>query len=388
METLSIDDIQKLNQGIQQLYNIHNFDTFGVDTLAIVDRLVPSDVPLFHVTNTRTGRIYQTFLPTYSGLSSELLGVLERVLSQDRLNHPIAQHMPKTLNGAHKLSDFIDLQELHSRENLYQNFLRHIGTEDQMLFFIPDVNPAKWCELARVETILSGFILCRPNPTFTERDRLILNLFQPHLLQAYTNARCHQQVQQDLNRLQQSFDNLGVAIVDLDGKIQSIAPQVILWLDTYFAKSTHSFQLPELLRSWMNYQVNSFCNNPAIVETPLPLRIQKSDCRRQVFDQRELTIRLVIEKPGETYMLLFQEQMLSLPTSLELLGLTQREVDVLLCMMQGKDNQVMATTLDIKIGTVRKHLENIYRKLNVQSRTAAISRVLEQIGFLPSNPMG
>jgi DNA-binding CsgD family transcriptional regulator len=87
-------------------------------------------------------------------------------------------------------------------------------------------------------------------------------------------------------------------------------------------------------------------------------------------------------------MFLFQKQILALSASLELLGLTQREVNVLLCMMQRNDNQAMALILDIRIGTVPKHLENIYRKLNVQSRTAAISRVLEQVGFLPSNPMG
>jgi DNA-binding CsgD family transcriptional regulator len=380
METLSIDDIQKLNQGIQQLYTIHNFDTFGVDTLAIVDRLVPSDPPIFHKTNTRTGQLLTTFLPTRSGNVPEFVRVLEPILAEDRLNHPIAEHMPETLNGAHKLSDFINRKELHSREQLYQQFLRLIGIEEQILFFIPDINPAKWCELARVETILSGFILNRSSLTFTERDRSILNLFRPHLLQAYTNARCHHQVQQKFNQLQQSLDSLGIAVVDLDGRIQSIAPQVISWLDTYFTKSTHSFQLPELLRSWINHQVSSFRNNPNIIETRLPLRIQKSD--------RELTIRLVIEQSGDTYMLLFQEQILSLATSLEILGLTQREIDILLCMMQGNDNRSMATILDISISTVRKHLENIYLKLDVQSRTAAISLVLKQVGFLPSNPMG
>jgi DNA-binding CsgD family transcriptional regulator len=380
METLSIDDLQKLNQGIQQLYTIRNLDTFGVDTLAIIDRLVPSNPPIFHHTNTQTGQLFITFLPTRDGNVPEFIRVLEGVLAKDRLNHPIAEHMPETLTGAYKLSDFIDLQELHSREQLYQQFLRQLGIEEQILFFIPDVNPAKWCELAQTETILSGFILNRPSLSFTERDRLILNLLQPHLLQAYTNARSYQQVQQDLNRIQQSFDNLGIAIVDIDGKIQSIAPQAISWLNTYFTKSTHSFQLPELLRSWINHQVNSLRNNPTIVETRLPLRVQKSD--------RELTIRLIIEKPGETYMLLFQEQILALSTSLELLGLTQREVDVLLCMMQGNDNRSMATILDISISTVRKHLENIYLKLDVQSRTAAISRVLEQVGFLPSNSIG
>ncbi len=376
---MSAGELQKLNQAIQQLYTIHNFDTFEVDTLVIVDRLVPSSQPVFHKTNTRTGQLLITILPTKSSDVFKFASVLEGILAQDRAAHPIAQHMPETLTGAYKLSDFIDRKELHSREQLYQQFLRQLDVEEQMMLFIPDVNPAKWCELAQTETILSGFILNRPTLSFTERDRLILNLFQPHLFQAYTNARCHHQVQQNLHQFQQSFDGLGIAIVDVNGRIQSIAPQAISWLDTYFPRSNHSFQLPELLRSWMNHQVNLFRNDSTIVETRLPLRIQKSD--------RELTIRLVIEHSGETYMLLFQEQILSLSTSLELLGFSQREVDVLLCLMQGNDNRSMATILDISISTVRKHLENIYLKLEVKSRTAAISRVLEQVGFLPSNPM-
>jgi DNA-binding CsgD family transcriptional regulator len=380
METLSIDDIQKLNQGIQQLYTIHNLDTFGVDTLAIVDRLVPSDLPIFHKTNTRTGQLLTTFLPIRDGNVPTFVRVLESILAEDRLNHPIAEHMPETLNGAYKLSDFIDRKELHSRENLYQQFLRQLDIEEQILFFIPDVNPASWCELAQTETILSGFILNRPTLSFTERDRSILNLFQPHLLQAYNNARCYQQVQQDLDRMQQSFDRLAIAIVDLSGKIQSITPQAIAWLNDYFTKSTHSFQLPETLRSWMNHQVKSFIENSDLIETCLPLCIQQGD--------RELTIRLVVEEPGVRYMLIFQEQTRSVANFVGLLGLSQRETDVLLCIMQGKDNKSIASILDISISTVRKHLENIYRKLDVQSRTAAISRVLEQIGFLPSSPIG
>jgi DNA-binding CsgD family transcriptional regulator len=378
METLSIDDIQKLNQGIQQLYTIHNFDTFGVDTLAIIDRLVPSNPPVFQKTNAHTGQISSIYLSKDYGYIDKLKPVLKEMSSQDISNHPITHNIPKALTGAYKLSDFITLQELHSHKRIYQKFLRYLDTEDQMFLFIPDIIPAKWCELAKTETIVSSFVLNRPDLSFTERDRLMLNLFRPHLLLAYSNAKCYQKVQDDLNRMQQSFDSLGIATVDIDGKIRSIAPRVVSWLDTYFNKSTHSLQLPDRLRSWMKYQVNSFLEDSDIALTYLPLCIQ--------YGERELTIRLVIEEPGDRYILIFQEQTRSLSTSLELLGLTQREIDVLLCIMQGKDNKAIALILAISIGTVRKHLENIYRKLNVQSRTAAISRVLEQVGFLPSSP--
>jgi hypothetical protein len=65
METLSIEDLQKLNQSIQKLYTLHDLETFGVTALSIVDRLVPSDFPLFHLTNARTGQICLTYLPSY-----------------------------------------------------------------------------------------------------------------------------------------------------------------------------------------------------------------------------------------------------------------------------------------------------------------------------------
>jgi DNA-binding CsgD family transcriptional regulator len=55
-------------------------------------------------------------------------------------------------------------------------------------------------------------------------------------------------------------------------------------------------------------------------------------------------------------------------------------------MMQGKNNKAIAAQLDINVSTVRKHLENIYYKLGVQSRTEAIAKALEKIGFTNSLP--
>jgi DNA-binding CsgD family transcriptional regulator len=73
--------------------------------------------------------------------------------------------------------------------------------------------------------------------------------------------------------------------------------------------------------------------------------------------------------------------------SLELLGLSQRETEVLALVMQGKENKTIATQLSINNRTVSKHLENIYRKLGVGSRTEAISEALAKLGFLHSLPL-
>jgi DNA-binding CsgD family transcriptional regulator len=57
-----------------------------------------------------------------------------------------------------------------------------------------------------------------------------------------------------------------------------------------------------------------------------------------------------------------------------LADLTDREVQILQLVALGRTNIAVAHSLDVSPRTVAKHLEHIYRKLGVSSRTAAISR--------------
>jgi len=54
--------------------------------------------------------------------------------------------------------------------------------------------------------------------------------------------------------------------------------------------------------------------------------------------------------------------------------LTPRQKDLLRLVAAGHTNSQIARSLGISEGTVRTHLENIYEKLNVSSRTAAVTR--------------
>jgi hypothetical protein len=288
MESLALKDAELLNQCIQQIYTLHDLDAFPSTALALVDRLVPTELPLFTLTNTNTGKLDIEYLPNFGNLPPKVVGVIEQVLSQDRENHPIAQNMPQTLHGVYKLSDFITQPQLHQLENLYQRFLRQISVEDQMIFFLPDINPGRWSELAQTNTTLTGFILSRPSCSFVERDRLILNLLRPHLFQAYTNAQRYRLLQQNASQLQQSLDYLGTIILNQDGRVISIAPQAVNWLETYFVKSSCCTpKLPDHLWSWVKHQVDYIASSFDLSPVVFPLRIQQNG--------RELSIRLVIE---------------------------------------------------------------------------------------------
>ena len=56
--------------------------------------------------------------------------------------------------------------------------------------------------------------------------------------------------------------------------------------------------------------------------------------------------------------------------------LTSREMDVLECVAKGFNNQDIAKALNVSEKTVKNHLTNIFRKLNVNDRTQALVYVL------------
>ena len=55
--------------------------------------------------------------------------------------------------------------------------------------------------------------------------------------------------------------------------------------------------------------------------------------------------------------------------------LTRREHQVVLLVAEGMTNAEIARTLWISPGTVRRHLENVFAKLGVHTRTAAVARI-------------
>jgi NarL family two-component system response regulator LiaR len=58
--------------------------------------------------------------------------------------------------------------------------------------------------------------------------------------------------------------------------------------------------------------------------------------------------------------------------------LTERERDVLRCMVEGLNNNEIADKLVISLGTVKFHVSNIFRKLGVASRVEAVKLAIEQ----------
>jgi DNA-binding CsgD family transcriptional regulator len=93
-------------------------------------------------------------------------------------------------------------------------------------------------------------------------------------------------------------------------------------------------------------------------------------------DDRRLVIRLVSE-PDRLLLLLDEELIGVAPRLLEPHGLTRRESEVLAWVAEGKTNVEIGQILGMRRRTVSKHLERVFQKLGVETRTAAAVLALE-----------
>lgn len=65
-------------------------------------------------------------------------------------------------------------------------------------------------------------------------------------------------------------------------------------------------------------------------------------------------------------------------TVIENIALSEREIDVLMQLSKGLKNKIIADNLNISFFTVKKHIENIYKKLQAHNRIELIEKARQQ----------
>jgi DNA-binding NarL/FixJ family response regulator len=59
-------------------------------------------------------------------------------------------------------------------------------------------------------------------------------------------------------------------------------------------------------------------------------------------------------------------------------NLSDREQEVLTLLIEGRTNKEIADALTVTVNTVKKHVQSIFTKLNVDNRAAAVAKALER----------
>ena len=254
-----------------------------------------------------------------------------------------------------KTSDFISLREFR-RRGIYCDFYGPLGLDYLMTAKVPS-NPEVQVAVA----------VLRSGRDFSERERRLLAILQPHLLQAYRNAEFRGDNRRALTLLQQAAGELGLGLIELwpNGGTRRITPLAHAWLEEFFpGNRATTTGLPSALAAWLRTQLFPAIGAAAIPEPRRPFAIER--------DGRRLTAHLVEER-GASCLCLEVRQ--SRPSTADIagLGLTRRESEVLTWVAAGKTNSVIATILDLSPRTVQHTLERIYAKLGVQNRVAAVA---------------
>lgn len=381
MNDLTQEDFHNILEFVRELYVPCSLETFQTHVLGILPRVVSSDNSAFSAFNlqSRTAAIQNRALIAELPPNFPENEQLERVAHQHFYEHPLVAHYWQTGDGrAYKISDFLSESELHRLEGLYQQFMRPMGMADMMTITIPNslTTPSESRPYWREESTMN-IALNRSERSFSERDRLVLNLLRPHLAQAYQNAKALTQIQHQLMQLTQVVEPLGAILLAVDGQVRWMTQRAWELLRQYFQfSSSQGDRLPETLHRWVKYQISRLTQNDDIPSPWLPLRLEQ--------EGKHLVIRLAIAPSQEQYLLLLEEEQSLSPSvaSLELLGLTKREAEVLFWATQDKSDMEIASILGCSTGTVKKHLEHIYQKFGIHNRTAAVIYALKSLGML------
>jgi DNA-binding CsgD family transcriptional regulator len=330
---LATRDAERLLRFVAGADSVGGDQPFTPELLAELAGLIPVDsVSYNELDRVRRRSLFLVGSPDYEGDEDDEIPdeVAWRVILGE---HPLCLRQQEGYFGAVKLSDFFSQRELHQTW-VYNNWFRPLGIEHEIEVAIPS-------PLWHTKTFLFNRSGGRD---FTERDRLILDHLQPHLARLWQAARTRRLLSSALAELDRADEHSfrGVIVLGLGHEVDVASPPAQRQLREFFPPTSRG-RLPPALAEWL-----------------------ESDGERTLIRRRGRRQLTVKRADGD---LLLEERQ-------EEIVLTAREREVLGLVAFGKTNAEIAGRLWLAPSTVRKHLENVYAKLGVSTRTAAVARFL------------
>lgn len=325
---LAARDTERLLRFVAEAESLGGADPFTAELLVELGRLVDTDWVGYNELDCVRRRVL-FYAQRPGDQDGDLLDAEAWELLEE---HPICLQHERGDFRTLKLSDFMTQRELR-RTRLYDEWFRPFGTEYELELAIPS-------PLWHTRT----FVFDRGGRRdFSERDRLVLALLQPHLERLWRQARTRRLLGAALDVLDgaSEADPRGVLLLGPNDEVEFASPPARRLMQKFFPGAGAG--LPAPLEDWLG----------SGAERPLILRRAGRE--------------LAVERSRGT--LLLEESQGQIP-------LTAREREVLQWVARGKTNADIAALLWLSPATVRKHLENVYAKLGVRTRTAAVARFI------------
>ena len=349
MRRLSQRSIAPLLEFIRNLYVLREREAFISHLLISLPKLIPADVASFNEADPTTHRSRTWMNPT-DPLTPENIRTWNSLMHE----HPYVAHQTRSARPRPvvRVSELTSGSEF-ARTAIYNELLYPLGLEKQLLMAFPSRHMP-----------VGGAGLYRHRRDFSEEEHFAIGLLHPHLLQAHENAERMTRVFDDLAALERGVDELrrGLICLTSQGSVRRATALARTWLRTYFpGRSTGSERLPDALHRWVAEHLRRLNAAEDIVSPARAFIVE---------GKRRLVIRLVLDQSAPL-LLLHEEGIELAPEPLQSLGLSRREAEVLAWVAQGKTNPEVALILGLSARTVQTHVDRIFRKLGVETRTAA-----------------
>ena len=332
MPSLSGKDVERLLGFVAEAESLGGDEPFTSELLGELGRMVPAELIAYNeLDRVRRRDLFFAGWPPEDDDDDDV-----EITDEEwelMLEHPGCLRHQRGFFGALKISDFISQRELH-KTRLYDRRHRPLGFEFEMTVALPS-------PLWHTKTFL---FFRAGSHDFTERDRLVLDLLQPHFARLWQAAKTRRLLRSALAELGRTDESESRAVLFLGsgGEVEYASPPAQRLLGAFFP-TTHGARLPVALVEWLD----SASADPLVRQRGTRrLTVQRADGA------------LVLEETHEQ------------------VRLTRREHEVLTFVARGKTNAEIAQLLWLAPSTVRKHLENVYAKLGVNTRTAAVARFL------------
>jgi len=336
MAQLPARDLQAVLAFVDEAHSFADLDSFRSGILPGLERLVPCDLVGYNEVELGGE---EALVITYPDPPLEIAGAaLARLAHQ----HPLIAVQANGDDRTYKISDFLTRREFHSLD-LYDELYRLLDAEDQIAFGLPG-------------PMVIGIAMNRDRRSFSERDRLLLDLLRPHLARAYARALERTRTDALVATLERGLQERDTAVLSLGpgGGIAAASGAAMELLDAYFPEA-HGASLPAEIVEWL-------ADAPAHGPDPLTVEVPRG----------RLTVRKTPADPGGALLVLEEERTVA-AEELRSLGLTRRQSEILHLLARGRGTDQIAADLFISPQTVRKHLEHVYERLGVHTRAEAVS---------------
>ncbi len=108
-------------------------------------------------------------------------------------------------------------------------------------------------------------------------------------------------------------------------------------------------------------------------------KISKDDVALNVTDNKNKNTSLIEITVNLHYLKekLHELENITISEISENMAITKREVEILKCLSQGKQNKEIAQNMNISVHTVKVHIHNIFSKLSSTDRTEAVIKAIK-----------